>query len=302
MFRHGIGASLAQSFFYILLIVMHYSCVQSISKPENSGIQILNTSIELDRFENELFFQVETNQYISQDLIQSVSVELTYFGDNIHQYSEIFQLYDNATNGDLITSNGIYTLLTTADTVSLPEIDPGIIDIDIPNYFQLHKTKEDSMDISVIILGKTFKVTSEVINSLNMVIKKSQIVNLDNSDIEIYINNDFLYKDRIENNNVCFREQASNPNLNNFWLYNTLRYGSPSKTHLNQFSFNQTVRYKAVNDCGGYGKVYFRFKLIDWDTGVGTTSSNIELLIYGCGDDYCTLEFEDSNTCPEDCR
>ena len=90
--------------------------------------------------------------------------------------------------------------------------------------------------------------------------------------------------------------------INNFWLYNTLRYGIPSNNHANQFDFNSKVRFKSVNNCGGYGKVYFRFKLIDWDTGADTTTSDIELIIYGCGDGNCTPELEDSDKCPEDCQ
>ena len=302
MFDCAINIRLLPPIFIFMMIIMNYSCVQSISEPENDSIQILDTSVELDRFENELFFQVVTNQSESQVLIQNVSVELDYIGDGIHEYSESFQLYDDGTNGDIIPSNGIYTLLTTADIVVLPDIEPEIIEIDMPDSIQLHETEEDSMDISVIILGKTFNVKSEVINSLNKIIKEEETVNLDNSDIEIYVNDDFLFKDRIEDNGVCFREQADNPNLNNYWLYNTLRYGSPSNTQMNQFYFNQIVRFKSVNDCGGYGKAYFKFKLIDWDTDSDTTTSDIELLIYGCGDTYCTSEFENKNTCPEDCQ
>ena len=125
---------------------------------------------------------------------------------------------------------------------------------------------------------------------------------MDNSDIEIYVNNDSLYIDRIDEDNICIREPASNPNSTNYWLYNTLRHGIPSNNHANQFDFNSKVRFKSVNNCGGYGKVYFRFKLIDWDTGADTTTSDIELIIYGCGDGNCTPELEDSVTCQEDCQ
>ena len=286
----------------LLMLIMHYSCVQSISEPQNDSIQILDTSVELDRFENELFFQVVTNQSESQVLIQNVSVELDYIGDGIHEYSESFQLYDDGTNGDIISSNGIYTLLATADIVVLPDIEPEIIDIDMPESFQLHQTEEDSMDISLTIYGKGFRVKSEVLDDLNMITTVSKTVNLDNSDIEIYVNNDSLYIDRTDEDNICIREPASNPNSTNFWLYNTLRYGIPSNNHANQFDFNSKVRFKSVNNCGGYGKVYFRFKLIDWDTGAYTTKSDIELIVYGCGDGNCTPELEDSVTCQEDCQ
>ena len=302
MHNRGINIRFLPSILLLMMMIINYSCVQSISEPENDSIQILDTSVELDRFENELFFQVETNQSESQELIQNVSVELTYTGDDIHEYSETFQLYDNGTNGDLISSNGIFTLLASADTVDLPAIEPTIIDIDIPSHFQLHKTEEDSMDISLTIYGKGFMVKSEVLDDLNMITTVSKTVNLDNSDIEIYVNNDSLYIDRTDEDNICIREPASSPNSTNFWLYNTLRYGIPSNNHANQFDFNSKVRFKSVNNCGGYGKVYFRFKLIDWDTGANTTTSDIEIIIYGCGDGNCTPELEDSDKCPEDCQ
>ena len=152
------------------------------------------------------------------------------------------------------------------------------------------------------IVLKRFMVKSEVLDELNMITTVSKNVNLDNSVIEIYVNNDSLYIDRIDEDNICIREPASSLNSTNFWLYNTLWYGIPSNNHANQFDFNSKVRFKSVNNCGGYGKVYFRFKLIDWDTGADTTTSDIEVIIYGCGDGNCTPELEDSVTCQEDCQ
>ena len=80
---HGINKRLFPSIFLLLMMTMYYSCVKSISESESENIEILNTSIALDRFENELFFQVETNQEESQELIQNVSVELAYIGDDL---------------------------------------------------------------------------------------------------------------------------------------------------------------------------------------------------------------------------
>ena len=86
----GINIRLLPSIFSLLIMFIHYSCVQSISEPESEKIEILNTSIELDRFENELFFQVETNQNYSQNFIHEVFMELTYIGDDVHNYSKTF--------------------------------------------------------------------------------------------------------------------------------------------------------------------------------------------------------------------
>ena len=65
MSNYRINMRLLPTIFLLLMLIIHYSCVQSISESESENIEILNTSIELDRFENELFFQVETNQNYS---------------------------------------------------------------------------------------------------------------------------------------------------------------------------------------------------------------------------------------------
>ena len=162
-----------------LLLLMNYSCVQSIADPESKKIEILNTSIELDRFENELFFQVETNQNYSLNFIHEVFMELTYIGYAVHDYSKTFKLYDNATNGDLISSNGIYTLLTHADTVVLPDIDPKIKNIDMAENFMLDETDPDSLDISVTINGKAFRCIASVLDIFNDTAFLDTNVNLD---------------------------------------------------------------------------------------------------------------------------
>ena len=211
MFGCGIRKRSLLSFIFLLMMVMHYACVQSIAKPESEKIEILNTSIELDRFENEVFFQVETNQNESQELIHNVAVELTYTGDNIHEYSETFQLHDNGENGDIITSNGIYTLLTTADMVVLPEIEPEIIEIDMPDSIQLHETDTVYMDINVLISGKRFRITSSLAVDSNSEIVESKTVNLDNSKIKMEVNSDYMYFQNSGNiNNDC--EWIENPN------------------------------------------------------------------------------------------
>ena len=188
MYSSIIDSRLFSSPFLILMIISMCSCVQDIAQPESENIQILKTTIELDRFENELYLQVETNQQESQEFIKNVFVELTYKGDNIFEYSEEFQLYDNATNGDLIPSNGIYTLLTSADTVILPNVIPEIESITMEQNFKLDEANSDSLDISVTVYGKSFLITSSISDIFNITTQSSQYVNLDNSYIELMIN------------------------------------------------------------------------------------------------------------------
>ena len=74
---------------------------------------------------------------------------------------------DDGTNGDIISANGIYTLRTMADIVVLPDIEPEIIEIDMPQSFQLHQTDTVFMEIIVQISGKKFRISSSLEKSMS---------------------------------------------------------------------------------------------------------------------------------------
>ena len=297
----GINIRLLPFIFFLLMLITHYSCVQSISEPESENIEILNTSIELDRFENELFFQVETNQNYSQNFIHEVFMELTYIGDIVHDYSKTFKLYDNGENGDLISSNGIYTLLTHADTVVLPDIDPEIKNIDMAENFMLDETDPDSLDISVTINGKAFRCIASVLDIFNEMTFLDTNVNLDNSYIELMINSDYMYMDNPQTS-VCDRSQKGTPDPDAFESYFEWANGISSNKNSSEFVFYTQIPFRSLSDCGGTGKAIFRFILHDLDTDSEIIADDIELIIYGCGDGRCESEFENTTTCPEDCQ
>mgnify|MGYP001052173527 FL=1 len=297
----GINIRLLSFIFFLLMLITHYSCVKSISEPESENIEILNTSIELDRFENELFFQIETNQNYSQNFIHEVFMELTYIGDVVHDYSKTFKLYDNGANGDLISSNGIYTLLTHADTVVLLDIDPEIKNIDMAENFMLDETDPDSLDISVTINGKAFRCIASVLDIINETTFLDTNVNLDNSYIELMINSDYMYMDNPQTS-VCDRSQKGTPDPDAFESYFEWGEGIPSNSNSNQFVFSTQIPFRSLSDCGGTGKAIFRFILHDLDTDSEIISDDIELIIYGCGDGVCESDLEDTNSCPEDCQ
>ena len=278
-----------------------YSCVQDIAQPESENIQILKTTIEVDRFENELYLQVETNQQESQEFIKNVFVELTYKGDNIFEYSEEFQLYDNATNGDLIPSNGIYTLLTSADTVILPSVTPEIESITMEQNFKLDETNSDSLDISVTVYGKSFLITSSISDIFNITTQSSQYVNLDNSYIELMINTDYMFIDN-PSTEECDRSYNDNPNPNSFESYFQWENGILLDSNTNQFIFSTQIPFRSLGDCGGTGKAIFRFILHDLDSNSEIVAEDIELIIYVCGDDVCESSLEDTSSCPGDCQ
>ena len=301
MYSSIIDSRLFSSPFLILMIISMYSCVQDIVQIESETIQILKTTIELDRFENELYLQVETNQQESQEFIKNVFVELTYKGDNIFEYSEEFQLYDNATNGDLIPSNGIYTLLTSADTVILPSVTPEIESITMEQNFKLDETNSDSLDISVTVYGKSFLITSSISDIFNITTQSSQYVNLDNSYIELMINTDYMFIDN-PSTEECDRSYNDNPNPNSFESYFEWANGILLDSNTNQFVFSTQIPFRSLSDCGGTGRAIFRFILHDLDTNSEIVPEDIELIIYGCGDGLCESGIEDINTCQEDCQ
>ena len=301
MYSSIIDSRLFSSPFLILMIISMYSCVQDIAQPESENIQILKTTIELDRFENELYLQVETNQQESQEFIKNVFVELAYKGDNIFEYNEEFQLYDNATNGDLIPSNGIYTLLTSADTVILPSVTPEIESITMEQNFKLDETNSDSLDISVTVYGKSFLITSSISDIFNITTQSSQYVNLDNSYIELMINTDYMFIDN-PSTEECDRSYNDNPNPNSFESYFEWANGILLDSNTNQFVFSTQIPFRSLSDCGGTGKAIFRFILHDLDTNSEIAAEDIELIIFGCGDGLCESGIEDINTCQEDCQ
>ena len=284
-----------------LLLLINYSCVQSIAEPESKKIEILNTSIELDQFENELYLQIETNQNYSQNCIHEVFMELTYIGDVIHDYSKTFKLYDNGENGDLISANGIYTLLTHADTVVLPNIDPEITNIDMAENFMLDETNPDSLDISVTINGKAFQCLASVLDIYNKTTFLDTNVNLDNSYIELMINSDYMYMDNPQTS-VCDRSQKETPDPNAFESYFEWANGIPSNSNSNQFVFSTQIPFRSLSDCGGTGRAMFRFILHDLDTDTVIIADDMELIIYGCGDGVCESSLENTSSCPGDCQ
>jgi hypothetical protein len=299
MYGYRKNISLVLAIFFLLL--MNYSCVQSITEPQSKNIEILNTSIELDRFENELYLQIETNQNYSQNFIHEVFMELTYIGDVVHGYSKTFKLYDNGENGDLISANGIYTLLTHADTVVLPDIESEITNIDMAENFMLDETNSDSLDISVTINGKAFQCLASVLDIYNKITFLDTNVNLDNSYIELMINSDYMYMDNLQTS-VCDRSQKETPDPNAFESYFEWANGTLSESSSNQFVFSTQIPFRSLNDCGGTGKAIFRFILHDLDTNSEIIADDIELIIYGCGDGVCESGLEGTSSCPEDCQ
>tara|TARA_B110000438_G_C15783030_1_gene637108 strand:- start:651 stop:1574 length:924 start_codon:yes stop_codon:yes gene_type:complete len=293
---------------YLFSMMILISCSETIvdivnQESDGENIKIINTTIDLDLLSNILFAQLETNKAQSSELIKRASVEIVYLGDDILD-ANILDLYDDGTNGDIIPFNGIYTLSTYADTIILPNIIPQIQYIVIDSSFHIHTSApsdtSNGLYIRVVILGKSFRIVSKIIDSLDNEILFTENINLDNSYIEIQINTDYMYLDNLETSE-CDRVFNDSPSEDAFESYFKLFNGRPIED-LNQFMFSTIIPFRSVKECGGTGTAYFRFVLHDEHTMSKIFSEDIPLMIYGCGDGICELGYEDENTCDRDCR
>ena len=284
-----------------LILFILFSCSDNILEFEDSSIEIINTIIDLNRFDNTLFLQLETykNEFASN--IKEVTIELSYIGNSESIANNKFELYDNGENGDIIPYNGIFTLLVKADTLYVPGIVPRIEDIILEKTFKLDKMNPDSLNILVTTLGKPFRVTSTVLDSLDN--KKVSVtnINIDNSFIELQINTDYMYLDNL-NTEICDRVFNNNPQEDAFESYFIWSNSIPSQVNPMLFLFNTKIPFRSVNDCGGTGIAYLRFILHDLDTMTETISEEIELIIYGCGDGICESDYENTLNCSDDCN
>ena len=95
---------------------------------------------------------------------------------------------------------------------------------------------------------------------------------------------------------LFYRSQKETPDPNAFESYFEWTNGAPLNSYSNQFVFSTKIPFRSLSDCGGTGKAIFRYILHDLDTDSAIVADDIELIIYGCGDGYCTSESELENS------
>ena len=284
-----------------LIFFILFSCADNILEFKDSSIEIINTMIDLNRFDNTLFLQLETYKNEFAANIKEVTIELNYIGNSESITNNKFQLYDNGENGDIIPYNGIFTLLVKADTLYVPGIVPRIEDIILEKTFKLDKMNPDSLNILVTALGKPFRVTSTVLDSLDNKTVSVTNVNINNSFIELQINKDFMFLDNRDTES-CDWSYEENPQFDAFESHFILSHSAPSQINPMLFLFNTKIPFRSIDDCGHTGLVLFRFILHDLDTMSEIISEDIELIIYGCGDGICESDYENILNCSDDCN
>ena len=278
----------------------------------STHFEIENVQIEVDKFENELFLQAEVDYWDDIENIAFVKAELSVYQNGVYELLGIFDLFDNGQNGDIISENGIYSLLTTAEEIIIIDVEPEIKYINMASHYQLAQSESDSLSIELTVSGKLLKVVFTAVVSETISANFTKYINLSNTYIEIQINADGMYKDKFPNDeDICEREW----NLTNYGFlhyFNIVNYSQLGSS--NNFTYSTKIPFRPLDECGGTGEASFKFNVHDMDFSnclstdgnacLGNFTSSIErsLIITGCGDGYCTSIYESSTSCPEDCQ
>ena len=278
----------------------------------STHFEIENVQIEVDKFENELFLQAEVDYWNGIKNIAFVKAELSIYHNGVYESLGSFDLFDNGQNGDVISENGIYSLLTTAEELIIIDVEPEIKYINMASHYQLAQSESDSLSIELTVSGKLLKVIFTAVVSETISANFTKYINLSNTYIEIQINADGMYKDKFPNDeDLCEREW----NLTNYGFlhyFNIVNYSQLGSS--NNFTYSTKIPFRPLDECGGTGEASFKFNVHDMDfssclsTEINTCSANListtnrSLIISGCGDNYCTSIYENSASCSEDCE
>ncbi len=286
--------------------------MEEVPNSPQSTFEFSEIQIAVDKLNNELFIQSYIDYVDDLDSIISVSVQLySYYNGGYHSIGE-YNLYDDGSNGDIISENGRYSILTSAEELDFTDVEPSIKLINMENSFQLSESIPDSLEIEVVVSGKLMKADFMAVDTWGNMATNSQYVNVSNNYIEIQVDSDNMYKDIYpDDDELCERdtEFTSNGLVHYFNIVDNERYGSS-----NNFSYFIKIPFRPLDECGGTGEVLFSFVLHDLDFG-NCVSSDLEgctinvmdnseytLWVHGCGDGICMSNYENSLTCSEDCQ
>jgi len=279
----------------LLFLLFLLSCSNELVK--NNSIQwVDNVIVQIDRANDELYIQVETANDLDVEMIDSVKVNIEYAGGVGLDYNDNFLLYDDGTNGDIIPDNGIFTLISQVNSVSIPDEQAEIINVNFPSSFRLDETEMEVIPFSLTIRGKKYLVTVSLFENSNEHIL-AEYINIDNTALEIQINKKDLYIDDA-NTEICDRV----PNTYGDIFY-PISFDWPDATSSglnNYFTYESGFSVSSMSDCGSTGSSIFKFILNDLDMNE-SVSQEKTIIIFGCGDGICEEEYEDNMSCSEDC-
>jgi len=281
----------------LFILILFCACSDKLIV-NDSASWIKNLIINIDRANNELYIQAETISQYFQDYnsVDSVTVNLEYVGSGNLEYNRTFLLYDNGENGDIISANGIYTLVDNADKVDSPNEQLDIININFPTYFELNNINSDIILFDITIKGKKYLATANLFENGN-IHSLDQYFNIDNTQLEIQKNLSNLYIDDDDDDGICNRIADKYGDVFSPILF---EWPDARFTEGNDFIYESGFTVNSMQDCASTGEAIFRFILNDLDTGESVQEDRA-IILYGCGDGICEQNYESINTCFEDC-
>ena len=213
----------------VFIIFFFVSCVEEIPISQNITFEFSEFQIAVDKLNDELFIQAFIDYFEDTDSIQAVSVHLnSYYNGGYHSIGE-FALHDDGSNGDIISGNRRYSILTSAEALDFTDVEPSIKLINIDNNFQLLESSPDSLDIEIVVSGKLMRADFTAIDTWGNFASHTEYVNISNNYIEIQVNSDNMYKDIYPfDDELCERDNGfTNDGLVHYFnIVKNERYGS----------------------------------------------------------------------------
>ncbi|MBC8213744.1 MAG: hypothetical protein ISR90_05895 [Candidatus Marinimicrobia bacterium] len=288
------------------MLFLWWTCDTPTTPDALQNPEIVDTYLDYNVTQNssQLFIQVEVNDAQGLDNVETVEVGLKFIGNDYILFDSTFTLNDDSNFGDILPNNGVFSLLsdtemiygkyrmisfamdsdgnstTVTKYIEIEEkIPPEIISIEMPEVFILDPTEWTNLDISVTILES---------NGAD-----------DIKNVLYSINTDFMYSN-VSSNSECEFELYDNPSEENYYhdISWVLEYSESIGDSL--FVYSTSIPMRPISECGGYGIALFKFTVRDSDNNSDEDVFDLEII--KCGDDICQNEYEDSDTCPEDCQ
>ena len=288
---------------YLLLIsFIIWSCDTPTVTSDNTAPEIIEVFAEYDKTNSDFWLQVEINHPMGISDVDTVWFEIiTILGTEVLSAG----LVDEGSNGDIVPDNGIYSSLLHLDE-SLPndtyrvivhvtdntgnndskgiiivvqeEYPPSIVSVEMPETYHLDPTQWGSLSIRVLIDDGNGRE--------------------DIRWVRYAINTDYLTVD-------CAGNINPNPDEDNYYDDPTWTMNYTGTDSLGYLIYETAIPMRPVDDgeggCGKTGFAFFRILTKDFSDQIGV-ESEILLEILKCGDGFCSPEFEDNTTCPEDCN
>jgi len=283
------------------MILLLAACDSPTVPEKDSALELSELWASFDMVAQTVVFQVHVNSTGDMDAPAQVWVNVLIDGD-----SEMIDLVDDGTAGDLLANNGTYSrhwvpdtpldtgeyyvdfyvedtggnIYTGGSTLVVEEpVAPQIIAVDMPQFFELHPTQYSWLNIEATVQDP---------NGVD-----------DIRWLKYEINTDFMFKDNPETPE-CDREWGltslgyiSDPT----WKLLYLEPGSGEDT----WQFGISIPMRPLSECGGTGDALFRFTTLDRAGLSAVYEEELLLGIFGCGDGFCTTGQEDAGSCAEDC-